>query len=121
MRREFKKIASLLLATALLIPSGRLALVANAATSEGGMAQSEDTITVYHETFTSGKGFATQSGGASLTQVTGKVFDGNADGAALYVSNRVNNWDAADFKFSDIGLKTVKPIRLPYPVMLTRM
>jgi len=60
---------------------------------------------VYHETFLNGTGAAIQSGGASLTHVTGKVFDGNDDGAALYVSNRVNNWDAADFRFSDTGLK----------------
>ncbi len=60
--------------------------------------------TVYHETFASGKGAAVQSGGASLKQVTGKVFDGNDDGAALYVSNRTNNWDAVDFKIADIGL-----------------
>lgn len=60
--------------------------------------------TVYHETFASGKGIAVQSGGANLKKVTGKVFDGNEDGAALYVSNRSNNWDAADFKITDIGL-----------------
>lgn len=60
---------------------------------------------IYHETFADGKGKAVQSGGAALAQVTEKNFDGNDDGAALYVSNRVNNWDAADFKFSDMGLK----------------
>ncbi|AGC67677.1 endo-1,4-beta-xylanase [Thermoclostridium stercorarium subsp. stercorarium DSM 8532] len=61
--------------------------------------------TVYHETFAEGKGAAVQSGGATITHVTGKFFDGNGDGAALYISNRVNNWDAADFRFSDIGLQ----------------
>lgn len=60
--------------------------------------------TVYQETFATGKGVAVQSGGASLQQVTDKVFDGNDDGAALYVSNRTNNWDAADFRIADIGL-----------------
>ena len=60
---------------------------------------------VYHETFQNGKGAAIQSGGASLTHVTGKVFDNNDDGAALYVSDRTNNWDAADFRFIDIGLQ----------------
>jgi endo-1,4-beta-xylanase len=60
---------------------------------------------LYRETFANGKGAAVQAGGASLTPVTDKVFDGNEDGAALYISNRVNNWDAADFKFSDIGLE----------------
>jgi len=95
MSRNLKKVFSILLAAALLIPSGWLASVAEAA---------EQTETIYHETFASGKGVATQSGGASLTQVTGKFFSGNDDGAALYVSNRANNWDAVDFKFSDIGL-----------------
>ncbi|OME29804.1 hypothetical protein BSK58_30420, partial [Paenibacillus odorifer] len=60
---------------------------------------------IYHETFASGKGLASQSGSANLTPVTGKVFAGNADGAALYVSNRANNWDAVDFKFRDMGLE----------------
>lgn len=64
--------------------------------------------TVYHESFADGKGIAVQSGGASLTQVTGKVFDGNDDGAALYVSNRSNNWDAADFRITEIGLENGK-------------
>lgn len=62
-----------------------------------------ETDTVYHESFADGAGKAEQSGGASLTAVQ-KAFDGNSDGKALYVSKRANNWDAADFKFSDIGL-----------------
>jgi endo-1,4-beta-xylanase len=64
------------------------------------------TDTVYHETFADGAGVAVQSGGASLTQVTGQVFDGNEDGAALSVANRANSWDAADFTFSALGLET---------------
>lgn len=69
---------------------------------------SAEAVTVYHETFETGKGVAAQSGGASLTQVTGKVFEGNGDTAALYVSNRANNWDAADFGFTDLGLENGK-------------
>ncbi len=69
---------------------------------------SAETATVYHETFETGKGVAVQSGGASLTHVTDKVFEGNSDGAALYVGNRVNNWDAADFGFTDMGLENGK-------------
>ena len=60
---------------------------------------------LYHETFANGKGAAAQAGGASVKPVTDKVFDGNEDGAALYISNRANNWDAADFKFTDTGLE----------------
>lgn len=89
-------ITSLLLAAALLLPAGWRTPAAKAAES--------DTITVYHESFAGGKGLAVQSGGASLTAVTGKTFEGNEDGAALYVSNRANTWDAADFKFADVGL-----------------
>ncbi|MFC0216601.1 endo-1,4-beta-xylanase [Paenibacillus chartarius] len=74
----------------------------------GGPAPTpEDTVTVYHESFTSGKGAATQSGGANLAAVTGSVYD-DTDGAALYVSNRTNNWDGADFKFAGIGLQNGK-------------
>ncbi|WP_379160192.1 endo-1,4-beta-xylanase [Paenibacillus sp. sgz5001063] len=99
MRKMFKQVFPAFLAAILLIPFGWLAPVVKAEP-----LQQEDTVTVYHETFAGGAGQAVQSGSASLTAVTGKVFDGNADGAALYVSNRVNNWDAADFKFSSLGL-----------------
>ncbi|WP_051571552.1 endo-1,4-beta-xylanase [Ruminiclostridium cellobioparum] len=67
-----------------------------------------ESTTVYHETFAGGVGKAVQSGGAKLTQVTDKVFEGNDDGAALYVSNRANGWDAADFKFADLHLENGK-------------
>ncbi|MHB8062638.1 MAG: endo-1,4-beta-xylanase, partial [Ruminiclostridium sp.] len=63
---------------------------------------------VYHEAFTTDKGVAAQSGSAILTQVSGKIFEGNADGKALYVSNRSVNYDAADFKFTDVGMKNGK-------------
>ena len=69
----------------------------------------QDETEIYHESFKNGTGIAIQSGGAVLTHVTDAFFDGNDDGGALYVSNRVNNWDGADFNFSDIVLKTGKP------------
>jgi len=103
MVKKFRKIARLLLAAALLVPSGWLAPVARA---DGGEAATDTTI--YHETFAEGAGAAVQAGGASLTPVAGKTFDGNDDGAALYVSNRANNWDAADFGFGDTGLENGK-------------
>lgn len=62
--------------------------------------------TVYHEAFAAGSGVAAQSGGASLTPITGKVFTGNEDGAALSVTNRANSWDAVDFLFEAMGLKS---------------
>ncbi|MCR2805144.1 endo-1,4-beta-xylanase [Paenibacillus soyae] len=99
MNRKMRPILSLLLAIALLLPSGWLAPAAEAADPAG-----TDTVVIYHEDFADGKGLAAQSGGATLTPVTGKTFEGNEDGAALHVTNRLNTWDAADFKFADIGL-----------------
>lgn len=96
MYRNRNKVLALLLAIAMLISVMPFSSV---------MA---DTKTTYHETFADGKGAVAQSGGASIEKVGSKVFDGNSDGAAIYVSNRKNNWDAADFKFADIGLKNGK-------------
>ncbi|WP_342565106.1 endo-1,4-beta-xylanase [Paenibacillus sp. FSL R7-0345] len=102
MSRMFKRVFSTILAASLMLPLSWVAPASrNAQAAEAG--QTEQTI-VYHETFADGAGKAAQSGGASLTAVTGVLFEGNADGAAVYVSNRANNWDAADFKFSDLGL-----------------
>ncbi len=89
---NFKKGIALLVTLALFFS---LLAVTNSVKAEAA--------TVYHETFADGVGKAVQSGGASLTPAS-KVFEGNSDGKALYVSKRANNWDAADFKFSDIGL-----------------
>ncbi|WP_040950848.1 endo-1,4-beta-xylanase [Gorillibacterium massiliense] len=99
MSRKLKRVVSILLVAALLTPSGLLAPVVKAETS--------DTV-VYHETFANGIGAAKQSGSASLTPVSDKVFDGNADGMALSVSNRSHDFDAADFNYSDIGLENGK-------------
>lgn len=96
--RDWKKAVALLSAFALLfvyLPAG-------------SVSKAVMVTEVYHEDFASGVGKATQSGGASLTQVTGKVFTGNDDGKALYVSNRNADYDAADFYFSDIGLEDGK-------------
>nr|ABZ80916.1 xylanase 10A [Paenibacillus curdlanolyticus] len=95
MSTKFKRLVSMLLAAALLIPTSWVAPAASAAS---------DVTTVYHESFESGVGFATQAGNAHVTHVTGMTFTGNDDGGALYVSNRVNNWDSVDFKYADLGL-----------------
>lgn len=106
MGKRIKQGISILLAAILLLPLGLLPSEATAAPVSPAAA--DDPVIVYHETFASGQGAAAQSGGAHLTPVTGKVFDGNEDGAAIYVSNRENNWDAVDFKFADIGLQNGK-------------
>ncbi|GAE34451.1 endo-1,4-beta-xylanase [Halalkalibacter akibai] len=59
---------------------------------------------VYHETFENGKGVAKEAGGAKLEAVSNE-FAGNENGKAVYVSNRVNNWDGADINFSDVGME----------------
>lgn len=94
-----KRTLALSLALTLLLSSGLLPSRARAESS--GI---NDPVTVYREDFANGKGAAIQAGGSALTLVTDKSFAGNEDGAALYVSNRTNNWDGADFRFADIGL-----------------
>jgi endo-1,4-beta-xylanase len=97
MTRNWKKAVAILLTLALLFSVMPINMTVNAAS-----------VTVYHEDFANGNGKATQSGSASLTQVSGKTFDGNADGKALYVSSRKDGWDGVDFKFTDIGLVNSK-------------
>ncbi|MEH7119420.1 endo-1,4-beta-xylanase [Neobacillus vireti] len=62
------------------------------------------TQTTYHETFDSGVGVATKAGNPQIEAVSGKVFEGNDDGKAIYVSGRVNNWDSVDIPFSKVGM-----------------
>ncbi len=93
--KKFRKAVSLLLVLCLVFTLIPVNSVVKAAT----------VTAVYQETFSDGIGVAKQSGGANLTQVSDKVFDGNDDGKALYVSNRKDDYDAADFTFSDIGLE----------------
>lgn len=102
MTKMIKRSIAILLAAILFIPSGWIAAGAKAEAAD------PEPVTVYHETFANGKGAATQSGSAVLEHVTGKDFEGNEDGGALYVGNRSNNWDAVDFNFADIGLKDGK-------------
>lgn len=97
MLKQLKKVLAVSLALALLLPASIFTTNVQASGK-----------VVYAETFEAGVGKATQSGGAKLEQVKNKKFDGNDDGAALYVSNRANDWDAADFKFESIGLEDGK-------------
>ncbi|MBE7681481.1 endo-1,4-beta-xylanase [Paenibacillus sp. P13VS] len=99
MRKSFKQVVSGLLAVALLLPGGLTASKVSAADPAASNSQ-----IVYQETFQNGKGKATQSGGAQLEAVTGKLFEGNEDGAALKVSNRSKNYDGVDLAFTDLGL-----------------
>ncbi|WP_408894010.1 endo-1,4-beta-xylanase [Paenibacillus taichungensis] len=103
MRKSFKQVVSGLLAAALLLPGGLIAPAVSAA----DLAASNSQI-VYQETFQNGQGKVTQSGGAQLSTVTGKAFEGNDDGVALKVSNRSNNWDGVDLAFDDLGLSVGK-------------
>ena len=84
----------MLLALLLLVPGVRAA-----------PAAAEDGTVVYHETFTDGVGKTAPSGSASLQPVTDAYFEGNDDGGALYVTDRTNEWDAADYYVRDIPLR----------------
>jgi endo-1,4-beta-xylanase len=64
--------------------------------------------TVYHETFDTGLGVATKAGNPQVDAVSGKVFVGNEDGKAIYVSGRVNNWESVDIPFSKVGIQNGK-------------
>jgi endo-1,4-beta-xylanase len=103
MRKSFKQVVSGLLAAALLLPGGLIAPAVSAADPVASNSQ-----IVYQETFQNGQGKVTQSGGAQLSTVTGKSFEGNDDGATLKVSNRSNNWDGVDLAFDDLGLSVGK-------------
>jgi len=94
---RFRKFVMAFLAALLIVPGG---LAAPAAADPNV----PETVTVFHESFAGGQGVAVQSGSPSIMHVTGKVFDGNADGHALYLSGRTNTWDALDYEFEKIGL-----------------
>ncbi|MCA0757290.1 endo-1,4-beta-xylanase [Paenibacillus sp. N4] len=98
MGSKVKKIITLLLAAVLLLPTFWLAPPVNAETVT-------KTSTVFHEVFSNAENAAKISGSASLTTVTDKMFDGNDDGTALYVSNRSKDYYGADFFYTDLGLK----------------
>lgn len=75
-------------------------------------AAEEDTTTesntIFTESFDNGQGAATQSGGPTLEVVNNKVFDGNENGNALYISGRSNDYDAIDFNFETVGMEDGK-------------
>ncbi|MBM7540237.1 endo-1,4-beta-xylanase [Amphibacillus cookii] len=59
---------------------------------------------IYQETFANGLGVIEQAGDASL-EVVSKAFEGNDNDQAVYVSDRLNNWDGFDIKFTDAGME----------------
>lgn len=91
MRFKLRRSLASLLALLLLVPGG---FAAPALAEEGGNV-------VYHETFVDGIGKTVQSGEAKLEPKTGVYFADNEDGGALYVTNRKNAWDAADYYVPD--------------------
>jgi endo-1,4-beta-xylanase len=104
MKGRKPRFVALLLTLLLMVPGG---LGGPAAAAEAPDDAAEAVI-VYHETFVDGQGLAVQAGSPSVQPVTGKAFPGNEDGAALYVSNRQNNWDGVDFPLADVGMKNGK-------------
>ncbi|WP_078552357.1 endo-1,4-beta-xylanase [Bacillus alkalicellulosilyticus] len=103
MSKKFKRYVSVLLAAVLVLQPFMVATAAESTSTE--------TRTVYQENFANGAGVASQSGGASL-QVVDKVFEGNTNGKALSVSNRANDYDAADFNFSSVNMENGKTYKI---------
>lgn len=80
----------------------------------GGPAPKPDSSTeqpkeklIYHETFESGLGVATQAG-SKLVAVSDVQFTGNEDGAAIHVTERSAGWHGADIPFSSVGMENGK-------------
>ncbi|WP_440895025.1 endo-1,4-beta-xylanase [Amphibacillus sp. Q70] len=99
MIRKYKRTIAILLITFLLFPSNLFSHDVSAEVDGG-----EESKLIYHETFEEGMGLFTRSGGAQLEHVTDFEFEGNENGKALYVNNRVNDYDAADLTFAGLGL-----------------
>ncbi len=101
--RNLRKTVAVLLVLCLVISLLPINSVVNSA--------STGTVTVYHEDFQNGQGVATQSGSANLS-VVDKEYPEKVDSKSLFVGNRTNNWDAADFKFSDLNLENEKTYKV---------
>lgn len=101
--RKYKRTIAILLITLLLFPSNLF--------SSGVSAEADDreeSKLIYHETFEDGMGLFTQSGDAQLEHLTDTDFAENEDGNALYVSNRINDYDAIDLMYHDLELENGK-------------
>src|SRR5690625_324159 len=99
-RKTLKRFLSIFLIALLVIPTGWIPVAA-----ETSMESDDPPNVVYHETFADGQGLVQRSGGPNLSVVHDKVFDGNDDGSALYLSNRTNNYDGADLLYSELRLE----------------
>lgn len=99
MKGKLTRWMSVMLAVALLLPSGWLAPAAK--------AESNPEKVVYHETFESGLGVATPAG-AKLTAVSDAIFAGNEDGNAIHLTERSAGWNGADIPFSSVGMENGK-------------
>src|SRR5205085_7527343 len=64
--------------------------------------------TSFHEIFDIGFGVATKAGNPEVDAVSRKVFEGNNDGKAIYVSGRTNNYYGVDIPFSKVGMQNGK-------------
>ena len=98
MRRNLKKLLLLLLGVLLMVPPGLLSTSANAEVDDDVM------VTVYHETFADGVGITKVGGNAHLKPID-KMFDGNDNDKAIYVNERLNNYDGIDIHFDDVNMK----------------
>ncbi|MGN8646140.1 endo-1,4-beta-xylanase [Gracilibacillus sp. HCP3S3_G5_1] len=106
MNRNLKRFISLFLVTILIIPSGWITTVAEAATTEEKVETEAETV--YHETFETGLGIANKAGNSQVEAVTDVVFEGNEDGNAIYIHSRTENYDGVDINFSDVNMENGK-------------
>lgn len=92
--RKLTRLVVLMLVAVLIFPSKLVTPLL--------VVDAESETTIFHETFDSEEMVFLQSGGASLSYLSGLDFTENGHG--LYVDRRMNDYDAADLAFAQLGL-----------------
>ncbi|GAA4063656.1 endo-1,4-beta-xylanase [Amphibacillus indicireducens] len=93
--RKLTRLVVLMLVAVLIFPSKLVTPLL--------VVDAESETTIFHETFDSEEMVFLQSGGASLSYLSGLDFTENGHG--LYVDRRMNDYDAADLAFAQLGLE----------------
>ncbi|HHU20715.1 MAG TPA: glycoside hydrolase [Bacilli bacterium] len=95
MMRKLTRLVVLMLVAVLIFPSKLVTPLL--------VVDAESETTIFHETFDSEEMVFLQSGGASLSYLSGLDFTENGHG--LYVDRRMNDYDATDLAFAQLGLE----------------
>jgi len=93
--RKLTRLVVLMLVAVLIFPSKLVTPLL--------VVDAESETTIFHETFDSEEMVFLQSGGASLSYLSGLDFTENGHG--LYVDRRMNDYDATDLAFAQLGLE----------------